>query len=215
MNTNPYAPPADRSRQTSSSLPRDRLQAVGRRCAICEKTIAVARDAASCIACQRAYHATCLEDPDRCARCGQSMSVLEAEAEEADARTTEDARRRGRVLFWAVVVLFATFDALLVVVQLSGGNMSRSVSSVIRVALEVFLVWRTLKGSVGTRRVLATFSGLGAIVSAVGVLASGGKPIAAARLALMTLLCIFATWVFGLSKDASAYLDAGRDGSER
>jgi hypothetical protein len=180
---------------------------VGRSCAVCAKRVATALDGAACIACDRAYHAKCLEDPDRCPTCGASMSALEQTAADSEARANEEARRRGRLLVWAVIVPCALFEVFSIARTIAQGAAPLVMSSFVRVAIETFLVWRAVQGTTWAQRALAFFFGLGAVVT--GVIMASASAVGAVVLGGVIVCCVFGIWVFVVSKDARAYFDSG------
>jgi hypothetical protein len=193
------SPPAKASRQA-------RTQIVGRRCDRCREKIIKTPDGVACIECERAYHHDCLADPDRCAKCGQSMSLLERAAREAEASVTRQTARQGRVLAWAAVLPFAFLEVTLLGFALSTGAMAPIVAVVVRVALEVLLVWTTFNGSLRARRLLAFFSGAGVVYSVVRLI--DAKPPASLVAGGFIIECGFAFWVFAYATAARVYLDS-------
>jgi hypothetical protein len=140
------------------------------------------------------------------------MSALEARADEADARTAQAAWRRGRAFVWAVIGLSAALEAVIVIV--ARGGTTGAAGTVVRVAIEVFLVWRTLNGSAVTRKFLAACYGIGAAVAAAAMVPSASaNALGAAGLGGMAVLYACGTWVLGFSRDARAYLESSREGS--
>ena len=202
---NPYAPPASSSSASSRPLG-TKLQVVGRSCATCDKRLATADDGVGCIACERTYHHRCLTEPDRCPKCGQSMSLLERTAAEAEASAERESVRRGRVLVWAALAPYALLEVVAICIELSHGG-SEVLGAVVRLAIEGALVWKTVTGHVAARRVLAF---LFVAAFAVSLLfASGATGIKAVFLVGNLIASVFAFWVFAFSRNAKGYLDAG------
>jgi hypothetical protein len=203
---NPYAPPA------AKALTQARTQIVGRSCNACSKDIARKLDGVACVACDRAYHRQCLDDPDLCARCGQSMSALQEAAEEAEATAARETARLGRVLVWSAVLPYALFEVALLGLALTSGATGPLVISVVRGVFEVALVWMTLTGSQGARRLLAFFCGAGLLVSLFLLVDAKGPT--SFVLGLNAIQAGFAFWVFTFSSASRAYLDPDRRTAE-
>jgi hypothetical protein len=200
---NPYAPPGSYAQGETA---RATTQVAGRACAVCAKRIATALDGVACVACNRAYHAQCLEDPDRCVACGQSMSALERVAAEAEAAADQAAWRRGRLLAWAVIVPCALVEASLLVRTIQGGETLAVIPSFVRAAIETFLVWRAFQGTRWAQNAVAFFFGLGAVLAAFEMASAtrGGR----IGLAAFAAGGAFGIWVFAFSRDARAYFEA-------
>jgi hypothetical protein len=134
------------------------------------------------------------------------MSTLEERAREADAAASREMVRRGRILVWSAILPWALLEAALFALALSQALSMRTVSTIVRVALDVTLVWMTINGSPGARRLLAFFCGLGLVVSLAMLV--DANALKAAFLGVTSVECAFALWVFTFSTAAREYIDA-------
>ena len=183
-----------------------RTQIVGGRCDQCREKIIKTPDGVACVECERVYHRDCLADPDRCAKCDQSMSLLERAAREAEASAARRTARRGRILVWAALLPFAFREVILLGFALSAGAMAPIVTVVVRLTLEVVLVSTAFNGSLRARRLLAFFSGAGVVYSVVRAI--DARPPASLVALLFVIECGFAFWVFAHAAAVKVYLDS-------
>jgi hypothetical protein len=129
------------------------------------------------------------------------MSALERAAGEAEAAALRKMLRRGAILVWAAILPYAVLEVALLVLDVSRGLRSPVVPA--RVAIDAMVVWMVAHGSRGARRWIAFFSGVGLLFS-LGMFAV--RP--SAQAALSVAECGFALWVFTVSAEARAYLEA-------
>jgi hypothetical protein len=134
------------------------------------------------------------------------MSELEEAAAEVEATAMRGTLRLGRILVWAAILPYALLEIVVLALELSQAATLRAAATVVRVVLEVTLVWVTLGGSPGARRLLAFFCGAGLVGSFLLLLGANG--LASVLLGLSAIECGFAFWVFGVSTAAKGYLDS-------
>jgi hypothetical protein len=134
------------------------------------------------------------------------MSALEDAAAEAEATATRETVRLGRILVWAAILPYALLEVILLSLALSNGVVMHIVATVVRVVLDVTVVWMTVNGSLGARRLLAFLCGAGFVVSLFMLV--GANALMSLVLGATLIECGFALWVFRFSTAATLYLDS-------
>jgi predicted nucleic acid-binding Zn ribbon protein len=195
---NPYAPPSATSSSTES---RPVTQIVGRG-ATCGKRLTTQAEGIGCPACSVAFHNRCLARPGHCASCGRDVASLERLASEEESRVLQSRVRRGRALMWSTAIAWVPCQ-----LWAFSDRPSQLVPFAVSSVLTVLLFWKARSGSVGARRYLAGASLITMIVALLGM-TGGISMLDKVVFGALSLTEAFGFWVFGMSRDVRAYMDA-------